>query len=168
MSTVVKATDFVKEAAKTLGWSYEWGACENGKVDCSGLIVYLMRGLGGRVPYHGSNTMYRRDVDGAHLPMNQAKPGYLCFKCRKWSDAQKTNPQYGKEPGDIYHVGIMGNSGKIINAASKKQGVVLSESSAWDYCAKLKGVDYGEKASTKTLKSLIAAIDALLDDYRSD
>lgn len=168
MSVMVKADALVKAARKTLGFDYVYGAAETGKVDCSGLIVYLMRGLSGRIPYHGSNTMYRQDVDGAHLPMNQAKPGYLCFKCRPWTDRQKTNPQYGKEPGDIYHVGIMGNSGKIINAASKKQGVILSESSAWDYCAKLKGVDYGEKVSTKTLESLITAIDALLDEYRGD
>ncbi len=166
MSVTVKADALVKAAQKTLGWDYEFGKAETGKVDCSGLIVYLMRGLEGRVPYHGSNSMYRLDCVGAPLPMSQVKPGYLCFKCRPWRDAQKANRYYGKVPGDIYHVGIMGFDGKIINAASKKLGVIKSNSDVWDSCAKLKGVVYPDALSTSKLDELIARLDALLDEYR--
>lgn len=168
MSVMVKADALVKAAVKTIGWEYQWGKAETGKVDCSGLIVYLMRGLGGRVPYHGSNSMYRLDCDGTHLPMSQAETGYLCFKHRPWRDSEKANRYYGKEPGDIYHVGIMGADGKVINAANKKSGVVKSSPEMWDSCAKLKGVEYTDSLSTSKLDELITALYALLDEYRGD
>lgn len=168
MSVTVKADALVKAAQKTLGWDYVYGASETGKVDCSGLIVYLMRGLDGRVPYHGSNSMYRLDCDGSHPPMSQAKAGYLCFKHRPWRDAEKANRYYGKEPGDIYHVGIMGADGKVINAANKKSGVIKSSPNMWDSCAKLKGVEYPDALSASKLDELIARLDALLDEYRGD
>lgn len=168
MLVTVKADALVKAAQKTIGWDYVYGKAETGKVDCSGLIVYLMRGLGGRVPYHGSNSMYRLDCDGTHLPVSQAKAGYLCFKHRPWTETRKTNRYYGKEPADIYHVGIMGADGKVINAANKKSGVIKSSPEMWDSCAKLKGVEYPDALSTSKLDELIAALDALLDEYRSD
>lgn len=168
MLVTVKADALVKAAVKTIGWEYQWGKAETGKVDCSGLIVYLMRGLGGRVPYHGTNSMYRLDCDGTHLPMSQAKAGYLCFKHRPWTEAQKTNRYYGKEPADVYHVGIMGTDGKVINAANKKSGVIKSSADMWDSCAKLKGVEYPDALSTSKLDELIASLDALLDEYRGD
>lgn len=158
MSQIVRAEALVREAKKTLGWKYQWGKAEAGLVDCSGLIVYLMSGLGGRVPYHGTNTMYRTDCDGMHLPLNQAKPGYLCFKVRPWTEKEKANRNYGKEPGDVYHVGIMSDNGKIINAASPKLGVIESDTTTWDSCARLKGVDYDGLLDSKT------AFDYLLDD----
>lgn len=168
MLVIVKADALVKEAEKTIGWEYQWGKAETGKVDCSGLIVYLMHGLGGRVPFHGSNTMFRTDIDGMPMPMSQSKPGYLCFKHRPWTDAQKTNRHYRKEPADVYHVGIMGTDGKVINAANKKSGVIKSSPEMWDSCAKLKGVEYPDALSTSKLDELIAELDALLDKYRGD
>lgn len=168
MSVMVKAEALVKAAVKTIGWEYQWGKAETGKVDCSGLVVYLMRGLGGRVPYHGSNSMYRLDCDGTHLPISQAKAGYLCFKHRPWRDSEKANRYYGKEPADIYHVGIMGFDGKVINAANKKSGVIKSSPETWDSCAKLKGVEYMDSLSTSKLDELITALDVLLDEYRGD
>ena len=158
MSQIVRAETLVRAAKKTLGWKYQWGKAEAGLVDCSGLIVYLMSGLSGRVPYHGTNTMYRIDSEGMHLPLSQAKPGYLCFKVRPWTEKEKANRNYGKEPGDVYHVGIMSDNGKIINAASPKLGVIESDPNTWDSCARLRGVDYDGLLDSKT------AFDYLLDD----
>ena len=166
MSTIVKAEALVRAAEKTLGWEYVWGKAETGKVDCSGLVVYLMHGLAGRVPYHGSNTMYRNDCDGDHMPISQAQAGYLCFKHRAWREAEKANRHYGKEPGDVYHVGIMGLDGKIINAANKKSGVIKSSPETWDSCAKLKGVEYADEPSLSKLDELIAKLESLLNEYR--
>ena len=163
----VRANAFVSEAKKTLGWKYQWGKAEAGVVDCSGLIVYLMHGLGGRVPFHGSNSMYRSDIDGKPMPMSQAKPGYLCFKVRPWTEKEKANRHYGKEPGDVYHVGIMSDNGKVINAASTKLGVIESDTSTWDSCARLKGVDYDGLIDSKTsFDYLLDELTAVIDKYR--
>jgi cell wall-associated NlpC family hydrolase len=169
MSQIVRAETLVREAKKTLGWKYKWGKSEAGLVDCSGLIVYLMSGLGGRVPYHGTNTMYRIDVDGMHLPLNQAKPGYLCFKVRAWTEKEKANRNYGKEPGDVYHVGIMSDNCKIINAASPKLGVIESDPGTWDSCARLKGVDYDGLLDSKTaFDYLLDELSAVIEKYRRE
>lgn len=169
MLQTVRAENLVREAKKTLGWKYQWGKAEAGLVDCSGLIVYLMRGIDGRVPFHGTNTMYRADVDGKHLPLNQAKPGYLCFKVRTWTEKEQANRNYGKEPGDVYHVGIMSDNGKIINAASPKLGVIESDTSTWDSCARLKGVDYDRLLDSKTaFDYLLDELTAVIEKYRGE
>lgn len=169
MLQAVRANVLVREAKKTIGWEYQWGKAEAGLVDCSGLIVYLMHGLDGRIPFHGTNTMYRNDIDGKHLPMSQAKPGYLCFKVRPWTEKEKANRNYGKEPGDVYHVGIMSDNGKIINAASAKLGVIESDKNTWDACARLKGVDYDGLLDCKTsFDYLLDELTAVIDKYRKE
>lgn len=168
MSQIVRAETLVREAKKTLGWKYQWGKAETGLVDCSGLIVYLMRGLGGHVPYHGTNTMYRIDCEGKHLPLNQAKPGYLCFKVRAWTEKEQANRHYCKEPGDVYHVGIMSDNGKII-AATPKQGVIECDTYTWDSCARLKGVDYDSLLGSKTaFDYLLDELTAVIEKYRRE
>ena len=128
-----------------------------------------MRGLDGRIPFHGSNTMYRSDCEGMHIPLNQAKPGYLWFKVRPWTEKEKANRNYGKEPGDVYHVGIMGDNGKIINAASPKLGVIESVPGTWFSCARLKGVDYDGLLDSKTaFDYLLDELTAVIEKYRRE
>ena len=166
---IIRAETLVSEAKKTIGWAYQWGKAEAGLVDCSGLIVYLMNGLNGRKPFHGSNTMFRRDIEGGYLPVSNAKAGYLCFKVRDWSEAQKNNAHYGKAPGDVYHVGIMSDNGKIINAASVKLGVIESDTKGWTYCARLNGVDYDKLLDAKTpFDCLLDDLYAVLEKYRQE
>lgn len=169
MLQMVKAINLVKNAENCIGTPYVYGGVTSNGFDCSGMIVYLMSGLKGRVPVHGSNTMYRQDIDGTIKPMSEVKPGYICFKCRPWRDDQKNNRWYGKEPGDIYHCGIMGANGKVINAASKKLGTIESAIDSWDSCGRLKGVDYtGAVKDSKTMfDALIDELYAVLDKYRN-
>lgn len=170
MSTLVKAINLARNAENCLGMPYAYGHADAKAVDCSGLVVYLMAGLHGRKPYHGTNTMYRTDVEGSIKPMSEVKPGYICFKCRAWNEENKINRYYMKEPGDIYHCGIMGINGKVINAASKKLGVIESAVDSWDSCGMLKGVDYSDVIPNYSLTAfdrLIDELQAILDKYKN-
>ena len=170
MLEVVKAINFVRNAEHCLGMPYVYGHADAEAVDCSGLVCYLMAGLKGRKPYHGTNTMYRTDIEGGIKAMSEVKPGYICFKVRPWRDDQSGNKWFGQEPGDVYHCGIMGLNNKVINAASKKLGVIESDIYSWDSCAKLKGVDYSEeiKDSKTMFDALIDDLYAVLDKYRNE
>lgn len=167
MSDTVKAIDLVRNAENCLGMPYKYGHADAGAVDCSGLVVYLMGNLNGRKPYHGTNSMYRLDMVGGIKPMSEVKPGYICFKRREWRENQKGNKWFGKEPGDVYHCGIMGRNNKVINAANVKLGVIESDIQGWDCCAMLKGVDYSD-GSVSTFDALIDEIYAVLDKYREE
>ena len=170
MSGLVQAINLVQNAEHCIGMPYVYGGASSSGLDCSGLVVYLMHNLKGRVPYHGTNSMYRADIEGQIKPMSEVKPGYICFKCRPWRDNQKSNRHYGKEPGDIYHCGIMGVNGKVINAASAKLGVIESAIDSWDSCGMLKGVDYYDIIPDYSLTSfdrLIAELEAVLEKYKN-
>lgn len=129
-------------------WKYAWGAAKEGTVDCSGAFVYAYRVLGGPPIPHGSNSMYHMSV-GALMPMAQARPGYAAFKVTPWTDNDKGNKWYGKEPGDVYHVGLVGRDGRILNAQGVATGFVSSvANSSWDGCAPLNDVDYSGYADS--------------------
>lgn len=96
-------------------WSYEWGAAREGCVDCSGAFVYAYKKLGGPSITHGSNSITRESM-GTLLPMNEAKPGYASIKVREWRSSESGNKWYGTEPGDSYHIGLVGYDGRILNA----------------------------------------------------
>ena len=124
-------------------WAYEWGAAREGCVDCSGAFVFAYDQLGGPSIAHGSNSILRQSM-GQLLPMSEAQPGYAAVKIRAWSEAEAGNRWYGKDPGDVYHIGLVGRNGKILNAQSTKTGFVTSDPGAWAGCAPLLDVDYGE------------------------
>lgn len=125
-------------------WAYAFGAAREGCVDCSGAFVFAYEQLGGPAIAHGSNSILRRSM-GQLLPMSSAKPGYAAVKIRAWSDAEAGNRWYGKDPGDVYHIGLVGRDGKILNAQGTKNGFVESEPGTWDGCAPLLDVNYGEE-----------------------
>lgn len=125
-------------------WAYAFGAAREGCVDCSGAFVFAYEQLGGPAIAHGSNSILRRSM-GQLLPMSAAQPGYAAVKIRAWSDAEAGNRWYGKDPGDVYHIGLVGRDGKILNAQGTKNGFVESEPGTWDGCAPLLDVNYGEE-----------------------
>lgn len=125
-------------------WAYEWGAAREGCVDCSGAFVWAYRQLGASIE-HGSNSIAHLRV-GEYVPVTEAKPGYAVFKLRAWRDDSDNggNRWFGQQPGDVYHIGLMGDDGKVLNAQSTKTGFVASDAAGWAFAAPLKDVIYKE------------------------
>lgn len=125
-------------------WAYEWGAAREGCVDCSGAFVWAYRQLGASIE-HGSNSIAHLRV-GEYVPAAEAKPGYAVFKLRAWRDDSDNggNRWFGQQPGDVYHIGLMGDDGKVLNAQSTKTGFVASDAAGWAFAAPLKDVIYKE------------------------
>lgn len=119
-------------------WAYEWGAAREGCVDCSGAFVWAYRQLGASIE-HGSNSIVRLRV-GEYVPITEAKPGYAVFKMRAWRESDSGNRWFGQQPGDVYHIGLMGDDGKVLNAQSTKTGFVASDAAGWAFAAPLKDV----------------------------
>lgn len=126
-------------------WAYEWGAAREGCVDCSGAFVWAYRQLGASIE-HGSNSIAHLRV-GEYVPVAKAKPGYAVFKLRAWRDDSDNggNRWFGQQPGDVYHIGLMDDNGKVLNAQSTKTGFVASPvSQNWSFAAPLKAVSYSD------------------------
>lgn len=125
-------------------WSYVWGAAERGCVDCSGAFVYAYRQYGHSI-YHGSNTIARKYV-AELLPISRAEPGMAAFKVRDWKESESGNKWYGKEPGDVNHIGLVDSDvGYVLNAKGTKSGFcrdALTAKNGWDYVAYLTDVEY--------------------------
>ena len=142
----IKSKDLLDlfERMEREGWAYEWGAAREGKVDCSGAFVWAYRHLGGPDIAHGSNSILRQSMAPLQ-PMSAARPGWAAVKIRAWTDAQKNNRWYGQEPGDCYHIGLVGRDGRILNAKGTAAGFVASDpDEGWDGCAPLTDVTYDE------------------------
>lgn len=148
----IKVADLLSELNIMLKehWSYVWGSASKGCVDCSGALVYVFRKYG-RGIYHGSNRIARVEVDEL-LPISQAKPGMVAFKARNPGDAKYALPSAYKSGGkncngdlrDFYHVGVVGQNGKVLNAQSSSTGFVESPIKTWTCVGYLKQVDYGD------------------------
>lgn len=123
-------------------WAYEWGAAREGCVDCSGAFVLAYKQLGANIE-HGSNSIARLRV-GEYVPVSEAKPGYAVFKLRVWRESDSGNHWFDQQPGDVYHIGLMGRNGKVLNAQSVKTGFVASDTKGWTFAAPLKDVIYKE------------------------
>lgn len=148
----IKVSDLLSELNIMLKehWSYIWGSASKGCVDCSGALVYVFRKYGHSI-YHGSNRIARVEVDEL-LPISQAKPGMVAFKARNPGDAKYALPSAYKSGGknyngdlrDFYHVGVVGQNGKVLNAQSSSTGFVESPIKTWTCVGYLKQVDYGD------------------------
>lgn len=148
----IKVSDLLLELNVMLKehWSYVWGSASKGCVDCSGALVYVFRKYGHSI-YHGSNRIARVEVDEL-LPISQAKPGMAAFKARNPGDAKYALPSAYKSGGknyngdlrDFYHVGVVGQNGKVLNAQSSSTGFVESPIKTWTCVGYLKQVDYGD------------------------
>ena len=131
-------------------WKYTAGASETGNVDCSGAFVWSYRQHGQSI-YHGSNRIARTEVVEL-VPISAAEPGMAVFKCRNPSDARYALPSGYKQGGkycngdlrDFYHIGLMGEDGKVLNAQSSATGFVASPVKSWACAGYLKKVDYKE------------------------
>lgn len=126
-------------------WAYESGAAREGCVDCSGAFVWAYKQLGATIE-HGSNSIAHLRV-GEYVPVSEAKPGYAVFKLREWREDDSGNRWFDQQPGDCYHIGLMGRDGRVLNAQSTKAGFVASPASQnWAFAAPLKAVSYSDNA----------------------
>ena len=131
-------------------WKYTAGASETGNVDCSGAFVWAYRQHGQSI-YHGSNRIARTEIVEL-VPISAAKPGMAVFKCRSPGEANYALPSGYKQGGkycngdvrDFYHIGRMGEDGKVLNAQSSATGFVSSPVKSWTCAGCLKKVDYKE------------------------
>lgn len=132
-------------------WKYTACASETGNVDCSGAFVWSFRQHGQSI-YHGSNRIARTEIVEL-VPISAAKPGMAVFKCRNPDDSRYALPSGYKQGGkyyngdlrDFYHIGLMGEDGKVLNAQGSATGFVASSVKSWTCAGRLKKVDYKEE-----------------------
>jgi len=105
-------------------------------VDCSGLLCWAFKQLGGSI-YHGSNSIWDRYcARKGKLSGGKATDGHTLIP----GTAVFTGTDE-KKP----HVGVYAGSGKVIEAAGTKSGVITSDvGGKWQYWGELKDVEYEE------------------------
>ena len=137
----IRASELIElfERMARENWRYEWGAAKERCVDCSGAFVYAYNALGGPAIEHGSNAIARKRV-GELRGMDEARPGWAAFKVRPWTDAERSHRWHGTEPGNAYHIGLVGSDGRIYNAKDAQSGFVASDARGWTHCAPLLAV----------------------------
>lgn len=100
--------DLVNYALQFVGGRYVWGGNSLTKgVDCSGFTKQIYKKFGVTLP----RTSRTQPSAGKKIKASQAQPGDLFF--------------YGDGDG-INHVAIYIGNGKIVHAASPKQGIIIS------------------------------------------
>jgi hypothetical protein len=94
--------------------------------DCSGLVCYILRKHGIKLP-HGSNSMWNEMRENGKIAV-EPPAGALVFKLRNGSD--------------YYHVGIYVGDGAVVEAQGAKSGVVKSSLKTWTHYGLIRGVEY--------------------------
>lgn len=139
-----------ESALECLGWPYKSpGTNDKNGIDCSGMFVKMYRDQGAKI-YHGSNTIYHEycSETGKITSEKQLCPGMAVFKLKAWTDADKGNKWYGKDPGNLSHIGyvLSTNPLQIIHASSVAGCVTIdTKLGKWARYGRLKDVDYGSE-----------------------
>lgn len=113
MQSLSRRQQIVNYALQFLGNPYVWGGTSltNG-ADCSGFTMRVMEHFGVSLPhYSGSQAQMGKKVSSSEM-----RPGDLVF--------------YSNSGGRINHVGIYIGNGQIVNAASRRSGIKISN---WNY-----------------------------------
>ena len=137
-------------------WTYVWGAASKGKVDCSGVLVYVYRKHGLKI-YHGSNRIARVHVERL-IPIDEALqgglivPGMAAFRSRapgeaRYSLGSQYKPGGRYHNGDLrgyYHVGVVDeDTAYVLNAAGTRNDFERHPlRDGWSHVARLADVDY--------------------------
>jgi hypothetical protein len=133
-----------------IGWPYKLGGSgktPGGVIDCSGAWVRVYRAFGLSLS-HSANRQCREccSQTGAINGVTSLQVGMAVFKCRPWTDADKGNSQYGKLPGNVYHVGCVTsvNPLRIVHATpdfAKVDTSLGSGAGRWQMWGAMKQVD---------------------------
>lgn len=107
-----EARELVEYASKFLGNRYVWGGTSLTKgADCSGFVQSIFKHFG----YHLNRTAAEQSRNGQEVSNNELKPGDLLFY---HTDRRQKNR--------ISHVAIYIGKGKIIHAANRRAGIIIS------------------------------------------
>ena len=128
-------------ASKFLGNRYVWGGTSLTKgADCSGFVQSVFRHFG----YRLNRTAAEQSRNGKSVSNNQLKPGDLLFY---HTDRRQKNR--------ISHVAIYIGNGKIIHAANRRAGIIISNMGNPCVARRiLTGKKENKKEKTKIDKSL--------------
>ena len=149
MLSISKMTE---SARKALGWPYvSPGSNNSSGIDCSGLFVYMYREQGAKIA-HGSNSIFHKYLSdsGRLTSTSQLQVGMAVFKLKEWTPSDSSNQWYGREPGNLSHIGYVAsvNPLEIIHASSVSGCVTIDNSiKKWAYWGRLKDVDYSGQPS---------------------
>jgi len=124
--------------------------------DCQGLIEAIVRALGGRLSYRGSNDMFRNACSYVGT-LSQARkdgrlvPGAVLFIVRQ--DGGEP-PQYKDKKGNASHVGwYTGGRYEVVHASNSRGKVAASTlKNAWTHVGWLKAVDYSNNSDINNSK----------------
>lgn len=107
-----EARELIEYASKFLGNRYVWGGTSLTKgADCSGFVQSVFRHFG----YRLDRTAAEQSRNGKAVVNNELKPGDLLFY---HTDRRQKNR--------ISHVAIYIGNGKIIHAANRRAGIIIS------------------------------------------
>lgn len=135
-----------------IGWPYHLGGDGSNsrhEIDCSGAWVRVYKAHGKSI-YHGSNAQYRYHCsgNGPITGVQMLDVGMAVFKCKAWTDADRGHRDYGKSPGNLYHVGCVTgiNPLRIVHSTTPvaKLDTTLGK---WTYWGRLTEVDLSADAS---------------------
>ncbi len=136
-----EARELIEYASKFLGNRYVWGGTSLTKgADCSGFVQSVFRHFG----YRLNRTAAEQSRNGKSVSNNQLKPGDLLFY---HTDRRQKNR--------ISHVAIYIGNGKIIHAANRRAGIIISNMGNPCVARRiLTGKKENKKEKTKIDKSL--------------
>lgn len=107
-----EARELIEYASKFLGNRYVWGGTSLTKgADCSGFVQSIFKHFG----YKLNRTAAEQSRNGKSVSNNELKPGDLLFY---HTDRRQKNR--------ISHVAIYIGNGKIIHAANRRVGIIIS------------------------------------------
>ncbi|MEG1931246.1 MAG: C40 family peptidase [Anaerovorax sp.] len=117
-----KATAIIALAKQQIGKPYRYGTAGPGSFDCSGLMTYIFKSQGVRVPRSSSSYT----SIGKTVSLANAKPGDIAVF-----------DTVGSNNGAASHVGVLVGNGQIIHAAVGGRGVVYDSLWAPYYAQRL-------------------------------
>lgn len=117
-------------------------------LDCQGLIEFVVRDLGGRMSYRGSNDMLRNACTRVE-PLGAASPEPGCVLFIVKHDGGEP-AHYNDGLGNASHVGwYTGGRHEVVHASSSRGQVAPSTlKNGWTHIGWLKAVQYNQPQST--------------------
>lgn len=167
MQSNISASDFARYAdnKKWIGIPYDqW--------DCQQFVEEMLRGVGARHNWRGSNHMWREAVtDRRPKEVASMLPGEWLFTVK--NDGGEKERGYNDDMGNAVHVGIYLGGNRVIHSSAGGVQLGRASDTRWTHSAKCKLLDYGIETNLKnmivkiieTYKELEGLIDELVRSH---